>query len=173
MKRNLTITAALFANCHNALALEWSAIYGHQPAPFKLSVNPEIIALAHQKASLTRFSVDVEQPDWSDGPPVHNATSVRDYWVNEYDWFKVQREINSQYAYTQIIHLWRSYFICILTTEFKGFKCLPRQLTPNHILATKSRFLCTLCIIVLTAQMLFLYYLSTDGRDLFLKFRTY
>lgn len=88
--------ATLLAVAHNALALEWSATYGHTPAPFTLSVNPEIIALAHQKAILTRHPVDVEQPDWSDGPPVHNATSVRDYWVNEYDWSKTQEGINSQ-----------------------------------------------------------------------------
>lgn len=96
MKHHSTIAAALLGTCHNVIALEWSATYGRQPAPFKLSVNPEIIALAHQKAYLTRFPVDVEQPDWSDGPPVHNATSVRDYWVNEYDWPEVQRDINSQ-----------------------------------------------------------------------------
>ncbi|KAK4072219.1 hypothetical protein Trihar35433_4283 [Trichoderma harzianum] len=97
MRHHSTIAAAILGTCHNAVALEWSATYGRQPAPFKLSVNPEIIALAHQKAYLTRFPVDVEQPDWSDGPPVHNATSVRNYWVNEYDWPEVQREINSQF----------------------------------------------------------------------------
>jgi hypothetical protein len=95
MRHYFILTASSLAIAHT-LALEWSATYGHKPAPFKLAVNPEIISLAHQKAALTRFPVDVKQPDWTDGPPVHNATSIRDYWVNTYNWSEVQSEINSQ-----------------------------------------------------------------------------
>jgi hypothetical protein len=90
------VAVSLLAVARNTQALDWSASYGYKPAPFKLAVNPQIIALAHQKAALTRYPVDVKQPDWSDGPPIHNATSVRDYWTNVYDWSEVEREINSQ-----------------------------------------------------------------------------
>lgn len=96
IRNSFFLAAGLLAVTHKALALEWSATYGDNPAPFKLAVNPEIIALARQKVALTRYPIDVKQPDWSDGPPVHNATSVRDYWINEYDWLKTQKNINSQ-----------------------------------------------------------------------------
>lgn len=101
IKHCVSLATAILAVSRSTLALEWEGTYGHGPAPFKLVVNPEIIALAHQKVALTRNPIDVKQPDWSDGPPVHNATSVRDYWVNEYDWSNTQREINSRYANKQ------------------------------------------------------------------------
>lgn len=96
IKHYVSLATALLAVSSNTLALEWSAAYGDSPAPFTLAVNPEVIALARQKVALTRYPIDVEQSDWSDGPPVHNATSVRDYWVQDYDWSDTQREINSQ-----------------------------------------------------------------------------
>lgn len=96
IKHYVSLATTLLAVSHGTLALEWDATYGSSPAPFKLAVNPEIIELAHQKVALTRYPIDVKQPDWSDGPPVHNATSVRDYWVKEYDWSNTQRQINSR-----------------------------------------------------------------------------
>ncbi|PON20329.1 hypothetical protein TGAM01_v210828 [Trichoderma gamsii] len=97
IKHYVSLATALLVVSRSTLALEWDATYGNSPAPFKLAVHPEIIALAHQKVALTRYPIDVKQPDWSDGPPVHNATSVRDYWVKEYDWPSTQRDINSRF----------------------------------------------------------------------------
>lgn len=75
---------------------EFKATFGSSPAPFQIDVNPDFIATARLKASLTRYTVDVDQPDWADGPPSHNVSTVRNYWVDEYDWVQVQAELNQQ-----------------------------------------------------------------------------
>ncbi|KUJ09385.1 alpha/beta-hydrolase [Mollisia scopiformis] len=79
-----------FLALHGAFYLLW--LWPH--TPFELAVKPEIISLAQQKAGLTR-----------DGPPVHSATSVRDYWTNEYNWTEVQNDINTRFKmYTTTVN---------------------------------------------------------------------
>lgn len=75
----------------------FKATFGSSPAPFKIDVHPEFISETLLKASLTRYTVDIDQPDLVDGPPKHNVTTVRDYWLNEYDWFAVQKQLNRRY----------------------------------------------------------------------------
>ncbi len=74
--------------------LKFKANFGPTPKPFKIQVDPEFIKFTKLKASMTRYTEDIEQADWLDGPPRHNITTIRDYWVNEYDWESVEREIN-------------------------------------------------------------------------------
>lgn len=50
--------------------------------PFKIDVDDNFVAFSKLKASLTRYTVDIEQPEWVDGPPRHNVSTIRDYWVN-------------------------------------------------------------------------------------------
>ncbi|TVY89610.1 putative epoxide hydrolase [Lachnellula willkommii] len=78
------------------VVLNFEASFGKAPAPFEIKVDPEFIALTKQKVSLTRMVEDVEQPDYSDGPPIHIASSVKDYWAREYDWASVQDRLNSE-----------------------------------------------------------------------------
>lgn len=92
----IAVVASSIVVSANGILQEANALYPASPVPFKIDVKPEFIALTKLKASLTRFPVDVMQPDWTDGPPVHNATSVRNYWVDEYDWAQVQNELNSK-----------------------------------------------------------------------------
>lgn len=74
----------------------FKAVYGSSPAPLKIDVDPIFIAETVLKASLTRYTVDLDQPDWVDGPPSHNVSNVRDYWVHQYDWSEVQDKLNQQ-----------------------------------------------------------------------------
>lgn len=67
--------------------------FGKSPAPFKIKVDPEFVALTKQKVALTRMVEDVDQPDCSDGPPLHTASTVKDYWAREYDWASVQSQL--------------------------------------------------------------------------------
>ncbi|TVY42918.1 putative epoxide hydrolase [Lachnellula occidentalis] len=86
--------------------LNFEASFGKAPAPFKIKVEPDFIALTKQKVSLTRMVEDVEQPDYSDGPPIHFASSVRNYWAREYDWESVQDRLNSALSqYTTTVEL--------------------------------------------------------------------
>ncbi|KAM3083548.1 hypothetical protein ACMFMG_004197 [Clarireedia jacksonii] len=75
--------------------LNFKVTFGSSPQPFTISVDPEFIRLTKLKASLTRYTNDLSQPDFTDGPPRHNITTIRDYWVNDYSWDKVEAEINS------------------------------------------------------------------------------
>jgi hypothetical protein len=72
----------------------FKATFGSSPAPLEIDVDPKFIRETVLKASLTRYTVDIDQPDFLDGPPRHNVTTVRDYWINEYDWFAVQKQLN-------------------------------------------------------------------------------
>jgi len=80
-------TASLYKN-------NFAAQFGNQPAPFKIDVDPKFMAQTKLKASLTRDVLDLDVPDWFDGPPVHNVTTIRDYWVNHYDWDLIQDDLN-------------------------------------------------------------------------------
>ena len=93
---SLCLSAWVLAQSVNAQLPNVNASFGSSPAPFQINVDPDFIALAKLKASITRFPVDVKQPDFTDGPPLHNATTVRDYWTNEYDWFQVQNDLNNR-----------------------------------------------------------------------------
>lgn len=79
-------------------ANNFGATFGSSPAPFKIDVPPSFIEETVTKASLTRYTVDVEEPDFASGPPRHNVTTVRDYWVDNYDWFQVQDQLNKRYG---------------------------------------------------------------------------
>jgi hypothetical protein len=97
------------------------ADYGVMPQPWKTDVDPAFIAAT--KANLTRFVEDtVDDPppivvqrsggegdlvlkDFEDGPPQYTATTLRDFWVNEYDWFSVQDKLNAKYNhFTTTVH---------------------------------------------------------------------
>ena len=95
--RALTVAAVSFG-AQIFAAENFNATYGSSPAPFKIDVSPTFVKETVQKASLTRYVVDIEQPDLVDGPPRHNVTTVRDYWVNHYNWFNVQDYLNKRYA---------------------------------------------------------------------------
>ena len=73
-----------------------NTIFGSSPAPLQIDVDPDFIAMTKLQASMTRFPTDVEQPDFTDGTPVHNATTIRDYWVDEYDWNQEQAYLNKR-----------------------------------------------------------------------------
>ena len=81
----------------SSLAAEnFNATYGSSPAPFKIDVHPAFIEETLLKVSLTRYVVDVDEPDLASGPPRHNVTTVRDYWLDHYNWFDVQNRLNKR-----------------------------------------------------------------------------
>ena len=89
------LASTLLSNAQGQLP-NVNATFGSSPAPLQIDVDPDFIALTKFKASVTRFPTDVKQPDFTDGPPVHNATTVRDTWVNEYDWDQEQAYLNTR-----------------------------------------------------------------------------
>lgn len=92
--------SAYSAHSDSDTSANFDATYGSSPAPFKINVHPKFIAETVLKVSHTRYVVDIDEPDFVDGPPRHNVTAVRDYWVNHYNWFDVQDELNEEYVYS-------------------------------------------------------------------------
>lgn len=82
----------------------FKASFGSSPRPFKISVNPDFIRETKLKASLTRNTIDLDQPDFADGPPRHNITTIRNYWVKEYSWASVQEINNKLTQYTTTVY---------------------------------------------------------------------
>ncbi|KAH6663508.1 Alpha/Beta hydrolase protein [Halenospora varia] len=74
------------------------ASFGSTPTPFVIDVDPTFIAATRIKASFTRYTSDIDQPEWLDGPPKHSISTIRDFWVEKYDWFAVQQTINQELA---------------------------------------------------------------------------
>ena len=74
------------------------ATFGDSPSPFTIDVEPAFVARTKEKASLTRYAVDLDQLDFVDGPPRENVSAVRDYWTNHYKWSDVQELLNAEYV---------------------------------------------------------------------------
>ena len=91
---HIVLIVALTTNL--VVSQNFKATFGSSPAPFKIDVDPDFIKETVLKASLTRYAIDLDEPDLLAGPPKHNVTTVRDYWVNQYDWFDVQDQLNQR-----------------------------------------------------------------------------
>ena len=93
---SLSLALIVVLSTDLVVSQNFKATFGSSPAPFKIDVDPHFIKQTVLKASLTRYAVDIEVPDLTDGPPRHNVTTVRDYWINHYNWFDVQDQINQR-----------------------------------------------------------------------------
>ncbi|KAH8705876.1 Alpha/Beta hydrolase protein [Talaromyces proteolyticus] len=87
-------------------SLPFRANFSDSPQPFNIDVDKDFIDNTVLKASLTRFVTPVDEKEYLEGPPVHNATTVRDYWVNEYNWYNTQNRLNQKlHQYTTTVKL--------------------------------------------------------------------
>ena len=75
----------------------FKASFGSSPTPMIIDVDPRFIAETRLKASLTRNPIDIELPPFTEGVPSHNLTTIRDYWVNQYNWSAVQESLNTDF----------------------------------------------------------------------------
>ena len=82
--------------CSYLNKLNFNATFGDSPAPFTIDVDPAFINYTKLKASHTRYVEDIDEPAFSEGPTHQNVSTVRDFWVDEYDWFQVQDQLNKK-----------------------------------------------------------------------------
>lgn len=77
---------------------EIRATYGDSPAPFVLDVEPRFIDDVRYRVKNTRVPVAPGgfEPTAADGPTLANFTTLRGYWIDEYDWFAEQSAINDK-----------------------------------------------------------------------------
>jgi hypothetical protein len=74
--------------------------------PYKISVHEDFLTLTRTKLASARFVNDAfDDPGSKNRAEVHSARTIADYWANEYDWRKIESQINSDL----------SQFTCIVT----------------------------------------------------------
>ncbi|RYP57970.1 hypothetical protein DL770_010532 [Monosporascus sp. CRB-9-2] len=79
---------------HPDRSLNFQGTFGHSPSPFTIRVDQGFIEATKQRVALTRTPIGIPELEAQEGPPVQNATAIRDYWVNEYDWLEEEESIN-------------------------------------------------------------------------------
>ncbi|KAK9795982.1 putative Alpha/Beta hydrolase protein [Seiridium cardinale] len=96
---------------HTDLKLNFEASFNENVQKFRIAVHENFLVTSKLKASLTRFVDDIDQPDFTDGPPRRVVEEVADYWSKEYDWRKVEAKINDVFEqYTTIVRTSNSGF---------------------------------------------------------------
>ncbi|CVL01416.1 related to epoxide hydrolase [Fusarium proliferatum] len=71
-----------------------NATFATSPKPFQIHIERDFIEETRQRVAHTRSPLFINVS--SDGPGVENFTSVRDFWVNEYDWNATEASINKR-----------------------------------------------------------------------------
>lgn len=91
----LVVCVALCGALQNFSIPNVAASFYSTPKPFKINVDPKFIEDTRRRVEITRAPISIGDVD--DGPTLNNFTVIRDYWVNEYNWEKVQESINQRY----------------------------------------------------------------------------
>lgn len=61
---------------------------------FEIAVDDEVLNDLEQRLRHTRFPLDVDNRDWKYGTDIEYLKELVSYWLEEYDWRAVEREIN-------------------------------------------------------------------------------
>ena len=74
------------------------AAYRSSPAPFTIDVEPRFIDDIRQRVNNARSPIPPGgyEPSYSEGLTLAKFTTLRDYWLDHYDWFAEQTAINSK-----------------------------------------------------------------------------
>ncbi|KAI9703101.1 MAG: hypothetical protein M1820_005973 [Bogoriella megaspora] len=91
------------------------------PQPFNINVDPSFISDVRNRVQQARAPVQVDglNPPNEDGAPLANWTTIRDYWVNEYNWTETQSNINRQlHQFTTIVHPQNSSYNSFIPLHF-------------------------------------------------------
>ena len=61
----------------------------HQPVPYNLHVDDDLLSTTKQKLRLARYPEeleDLDEEDWSHGSKVAEVKRLAEYWENGFDW---------------------------------------------------------------------------------------
>jgi hypothetical protein len=72
-----------------------NATFSKSPKPFVLRVNKDFIDDTRQRVLTARSPIFLETTTY-EGPSRDNFTHVQEYWVQEYNWTRVEESINKQ-----------------------------------------------------------------------------
>jgi Epoxide hydrolase N terminus len=68
--------------------------------PFKIDVDDETLNWINDRVKTTRVIPDLQHTPgnaWEDGTPSKDIEELKKYWVEEYDWRKVEKNLNDTY----------------------------------------------------------------------------
>ena len=63
--------------------------------PFEVNIEDAVLADLHDRLCKTRFPDDLDNDDWRYGTNTAYLKKLVDYWISDYDWRKVEQEINT------------------------------------------------------------------------------
>lgn len=96
----LLILATIYSTTASYGPFNYKAVFGSSPAPFVIDVDPIFIEQTKQKVALTRYPIEFEDvAPFEDGPPGQDSRNLQHHWVNEYNWTRIQAELNTKYAF--------------------------------------------------------------------------
>ncbi|MCZ6804123.1 MAG: epoxide hydrolase N-terminal domain-containing protein [Proteobacteria bacterium] len=67
--------------------------------PFEVCIEDAVLADLHDRLCKTRFPDDLDNDDWRYGTNTAYLKELVDYRVSDYDWRKVEQEINTYANY--------------------------------------------------------------------------
>lgn len=67
--------------------------------PFEVNIEDAVLADLHDRLCMTRFPDDLDNDDWRYGTNTAYLKELVNYWVSDYDWRKVEQEINTYANY--------------------------------------------------------------------------
>jgi pimeloyl-ACP methyl ester carboxylesterase len=70
-----------------------------QSKPYTIDVKPSVIAEVLTRVRNFHETKPIDAPDWFDGPPVSKINAIAKYWAEDYDWYKVQDQINKNFTH--------------------------------------------------------------------------
>lgn len=93
---------------------------------FKCHISPSAIDDLRSRLSQTRWTDEIKRSDWQYGAGLSYIRELADYWLNKFDWRKVENEINQYPNYIAEIDGTKIHFLHI---KGKGKKSVPLIIT--------------------------------------------
>ena len=94
--------------------------------PFLANISEEILDDLKNRIKNTRWPDEINNSSWSYGTNLSFTKKLSNYWLNSFDWRKVETEINS---YPNFIATIEDYEIHFMHIKGKGKKSIPLIIT--------------------------------------------
>ncbi|MGS0747767.1 epoxide hydrolase N-terminal domain-containing protein [Halpernia sp. GG3] len=94
--------------------------------PFKANISEEILDDLKFRIKNTRWPGEIKNSDWKYGSDLSFMKDISNYWLNDFDWRKIELEINS---FPNFIATIDNLDIHLLHIKGKGENCIPLIMT--------------------------------------------
>src|SRR5882672_4281320 len=94
--------------------------------PFSVNIPHPVLEDLERRLKNTRWPDEIKNSDWKNGSNLSYMKELSDYWINQFDWRKVEKEIN---AWPNFIAEINGYKIHFLHIKGSGKKSIPLIIT--------------------------------------------